>query len=411
LPFSARGRNQMPGSKAKEYLSALYQKHGALVVIQSLMAIANTVANSFALIYLIREGYDYIACSIFILISCVVPILLLLFAARTVVKNFSASMNTGMISMMLYYASLMFLDDVNLLGGWLLILIPPLMYGIYIVTFWIPYNTLMMHITSVKARGATIGVYFLVWPLITAVGPLFGGLLITRYSYDAMFLFAIVVIASNLFYMSGFRVLGKLRERIIIPELIQSVTTGILRKEKTTLDFTGIGSRIMYGLFAEGVVDGVFWVAVPIISFQFATSESTLSQYLSLFALWGAIMTVALGYLSDRIKNRRTILRIGSLLCAVSIILATVAPTVQGYLLGMSMTYFFLAIIPAFLFTMLLDKLERYKKKGVLVREFLLNVGRVAGAATTIVLLLLDFDLMAAIAVSGVMTATIVIVR
>jgi MFS family permease len=407
----------MPGSKAKEYLSALYQKHGALVVIQSLMAIANTVANSFALIYLIREGYDYIACSIFILISCVVPILLLLFAARTVVKNFSASMNTGMISMMLYYASLMFLDDVNLLGGWLLILIPPLMYGIYIVTFWIPYNTLMMHITSVKARGATIGVYFLVWPLITAVGPLIGGLLITRYSYDAMFLFSIIVIASNLFYMSGFRILRKLRERIIIPELIQSVTTGILRKEKTTLDFTGIGSRLMYGLFAEGIVDGVFWVAVPIISFQFATSESavnsesTLSQYLSLFALWGAIMTVALGYLSDRIKNRRTILRIGSLLCAVSIILAAIAPTVQGYLLGMSMTYFFLAIIPAFLFTMLLDKLERYKKKGVLVREFLLNVGRVAGAATTIVLLLLDFDLMAAIAVSGVITATIVIVR
>jgi len=407
----------MPGSKAKEYLSALYQKHGALVVIQSLMAIANTVANSFALIYLIREGYDYIACSIFILISCVVPILLLLFAARTVVKNFSASMNTGMISMMLYYASLMFLDDVNLLGGWLLILIPPLMYGIYIVTFWIPYNTLMMHITSVKARGATIGVYFLVWPLITAVGPLFGGLLITRYSYDAMFLFAIAVIASNLFYMSGFRVLRKLRERIIIPELIQSVTTGVLRKEKTTLDFTGIGSRLMYGLFAEGIVDGVFWVAVPIISFQFAlsesvsNSESTLSQYLSLFALWGAIMTVALGYLSDRIKNRRTILRVGSLLCAVSIILAAVAPTVQGYLLGMSMTYFFLAVIPAFLFTMLLDKLERYKKKGVLVREFLLNVGRVAGAVTTIILLLLDFDLMAAVAVSGVITATIVIVR
>jgi MFS family permease len=401
----------MPVMKAGDYLSALYRKHGALIMIQSLMAIANTVANSFALIYLVREHYDYVACSVFILICCVVPIFLLVFAAKAIVRNFSASINTGMISIMLYYAGLMLLDDVNLLGGWLVVIIPPLFFGIYIVAFWIPYNTLMMHITSAKTRGATIGVYFLVWPLITAVGPLFGGLLITRYSYDAMFIFAIAVIAVNLFYMSGFRVLRKLRERIIIPELVQSVTVGILRKEKTTLDFTGIGSRLMYGVLIEGVNDGVFWIAIPIISFEFATSETTLSQYLSLFALWGAIMTVALGYLSDRIKNRRTILRIGAILCGISIVLSTLAPTVSGYLVGMSATYFFLAIIPAFIFTMLLDKLERYKKKGVLVRELLLNVGRTLGVLMTIGMLLLDFDLMKAVAAVGVLTATIAIVK
>jgi MFS family permease len=206
-------------------------------------------------------------------------------------------------------------------------------------------------------------------------------------------------------------VLRKLRERIIIPELVQSVTVGILRKEKTTLDFTGIGSRLMYGVLIEGVNDGVFWIAIPIISFEFATSETTLSQYLSLFALWGAIMTVALGYLSDRIKNRRTILRIGAILCGISIVLSTLAPTVSGYLVGMSATYFFLAIIPAFIFTMLLDKLERYKKKGVLVRELLLNVGRTLGVLMTIGMLLLDFDLMKAVAAVGVLTATIAIVK
>ena len=395
----------------RDYLSALYRKHGSLIIIQSLMAIANTVANSFALIYLLREGYDYVACSVFILICCTVPIFLLVFAAKSIVRNFSASMNTGMISMMLYYAGLMLLDDVNLLDGWLVVIVPPMMFGIYVVTFWIPYNTLMMHITSVKARGATIGVYFLVWPLITAVGPLLGGLLITQYSYDAMFIFAIAMIAVNLFFMSGFRVLGKLKERIIIPELLQSITVGILRKKKTTLDFTGIGSRLMYGVLVQGVNDGVFWIAIPIISFEFATSEATLSQYLSLFALWGAIMTVALGYLSDRIKNRRAILRVGAILCGVSIVLSSLAPEVNSYLLGMSASYFFLAIIPAFLFTMLLDKLERYKKKGVLVREFLLNVGRATGVMLTIVLLMLDYELMTAVAAVGVLTSTIAIVK
>ncbi len=401
----------MPGPRLKEYLGALYRKHGALIIIQSLLAVANTAANSFALIYLIGKGYDYIACSVFILISCAVPIFLLLFAAKTVVRNFSASMNTGLISIMLYYAGLMLLADVRLFGGWLVIVFPSMMYGIYIVTFWIPYNTLMMHITSVKARGATIGVYFLVWPLITAVGPLLGGLLITGISWDALFVFAIAMIAVDLFYMSGLRVLGKLRERMIIPELLQSVTSGILRKEKTSLDFAGVGSRLMYGLFVEGVIDGVFWIAIPIISFQFATTVSTLSQYLSLFALWGAIMTVALGYLSDRIKGRRLILMIGAVLCGASVVFSALSPSVDGYLLGMSLTYFFLAIIPAFLFTMLLDKLERYKKKGVLLRELLLNVGRTVGVLMTILLLLLDYELMTAVAITGVLTATIIAVK
>ena len=394
-----------------EYLRSSFRKHGSLLLIQTLIAVGNTAANSFALIYLIREGYDYYACSIFIFISCLVPVLLLLFASKIVVRNFSASLNTGMISLVIYYASLMLLEDRNFLGGWLVVLIPSAMFGIYIVTMWVPYNVLMMHITSVKTRGATIGVYFLVWPMITAIGPLIGGAIITYYSYDILFSFAILVILTALFYMSGFRVLRRLKERVIIPELVQSVTRGIVQRERPGVDLTGVDKRLSYGLFVEGVIDGVFWLSVPIISFEFATDESELSKYLSLFAIWGAAMTVGLGYLSDKIRNRTMFLRAAAVLSGVSMILAAFAPTVEGYLSGMSMAYFFVAVIPAFLFTMLLDKLERYKKKGVIIREFLLNVGRCVGVLFTVVLLLLDFDLMSSVVVAGLLAATIAVVR
>lgn len=392
-------------------MRASFRKHGSLILIQTLVAIGNTTANSFALIYLIREGYDYYACSVFIFVSCIVPVLLLTFASKTVVRNFTASLNTGMVSLVIYYASLMFLDDINILDGWLLVLIPPAMFGIYIVMMWVPYNVLIMHITSVKARGATIGVYFLVWPLITAIGPLIGGALITYYSYDILFGFAILAILSALFYMSGFRVLRKLRERVIIPELVQSVTRGIVQREKSGVDLTGVDRRLSYGLFVEGIIDGIFWLSVPIISFQFATDESELSQYLSLFAVWGAAMTVGLGYLSDRIRNRSMFLRAAGVLTGLSLILAAIAPNVEGYLSGMSAAYFFVAVIPAFLFTMLLDRLERYKKKGVIIREYLLNVGRCVGVLFTIALLLLDFDLASSVIVAGVLATTIALVR
>jgi hypothetical protein len=394
-----------------EYLRASFRKHGALLLIQTLVAVANTVANVFALIYLIREGYDYIACSIFILVCCLVPLVLLTFASRILVKNFSASINTGLVCLIAYYMSLIALADIDLLGRWPLVLVPPLFFGTYIVTFWIPYNVLIMHITSAKKRGATIGLYFLIWPMITTVGPLIGGFIITLYSYDVMFLVAVAVLLVNLFYMSGLRILGKLRERIIIPELLQSITQSLVERRRTDLDFSGVNKGLMYGLFVEGIIDGVFWIAIPIISFQFATSEERLSQYLSLFALWGAVMTVALGYLSDKIRNRTMFLRAGMALTGVSMVIAAIAPTLDGYLSGMSLTYFFMAIIPAFLFTMLLEKLERYKKRIVILREFLLNVGRCVGVVFTIAILLLQYDLMVSVIVTGLITVTAVIVK
>lgn len=43
---------------------------------------------------------------------------------------------------------------------------------------------------------------------------------------------------------------------------------------------------------------------------------------------------------------------------------------------SMSMAFLCIAIIHSFLFTILLDKMEELKKKGVLARGFLLNAGR-----------------------------------
>lgn len=382
-----------------------------MVVLQSLVAIANTLSNTFALIYLLREGLDYLACTAFILVCCAVPLVLIAFASKKLVENFSASMVTGLFCLVVYYLSLMLLDDLDVLGGWLLVLVPAAVFGTYIVTFWIPYNALIMHVSSRKSRGATIGLYFLVWPLIATLGPLAGGAIITVASYDAVFSASIFIVLCAMVFVSGFRVLRTFRERIIIPELLQSVTRGITGKQPTALDFTGVGRSIIYGILANGVADGVFWVAVPVLSFEYAATESTLSQYLSLFALWGAAMTVALGYVSDRIMRRSLFLRIGALMTAVSMLAVAMADSVEAYLAAMSSTYFWVAVIPAFLFTMLLDKLERFKRKGVVVREFVLNLGRVFGVAMTLIILLMGMDMVLSVAVAGLVVGTIAVVK
>ena len=389
----------------KHYVIALSHRHGSLVVLQTLVAFANTLANAFALIYLIRQGHDYVDCSLFILMSAAVPTAIMAFASRPILKNFPASITTSLVCLALYYVSLMFLD------GWQLVIIPPLFFGTYIATFWIPFFALVMHITSKKKRGAGIGAYFLIFPLLTTVSPLLGGFIITFHSYDALFATGAIIAIIDLFYVSGFKVLWRIRRRIIIPELLQSLRINLVGRFHVDLDRRGVDWRLTSALFAEGIQDGIFWVAIPIISFEFARDEATLSGYLSLFAFWGAVATVGLGYLSDRLRDRASIVRIGATLGAVSLLFAAFSGTPEEYLAAISIAYFWIALVPSFLFTMLVDRLERYKKKGVLLREFYLNAGKVAGVACVTVALLLGLDLMGTLAIAGLALAYIIVVK
>ncbi len=395
----------MVAAHFKHYVLAMSHRHGALVLIQTLVAFANTLANAFALIYLIRQGHSYLDCSIFILISAAVPTIIMGFASRPILKNFPASITTSLICLALYYVTLIFFD------GWYLVLLPPIFFGIYIATFWVPYFALVMHITSKKKRGAGIGAYFLIFPLLTTVSPLLGGFIITFYSYEALFATGAAIAIADLFYVSGFKILWRIRSRIIIPELLQSLKINLVGRFNVDLDLKGVDKRICSALFAEGIQDGIFWVAIPIISFEFAKDEATLSGYLSLFALWGAIATVALGYLSDRFKDRVTIVRVGAAFGGISILFAAFASSPEEYLTAISIAYFWIAMVPSFLFTMLVDKLERFKKKGVLLREFFLNSGKAVGVLLVIVALVLEANLISTLAIAGVALAYIIVVK
>jgi MFS family permease len=389
----------------RHYVIALAHRHGDLIMVQTLVALANTLSNSFALIYLLRRGADYIECSIFVLVSIVVSTLLVAFASRTIVKNFSSSINTSLVCLAIYYVLLMFLH------GWPLIVIPPLFFGIYIVTFWVPYNVLIMHITSRAKRGAIIGSYFLIFPLVGVATPALGGLVILLFGYQALFAIAALLAMCDIVFILGWRVFKVLRQRIIIPELLQSLMINMRGHPHVDMDFKAVDWRLRTALFAEGVQDGIFWILIPLMSFEFAKSEVSAGGYFSLFAVWGAMMTIALGYLSDRLKDRASIVRVGAAFGALSVLMAASSANAVHYASSMSIAFFWIAMIPSFLFTMLLDKVEKLKKKGVVLREFLLDSGRVVGVLATIVLLLLGIKLSGAMVIAGIALATIIIVK
>lgn len=389
----------------RHYVIELAHRHGHLIAVQAFVAVANTLANSFALIYLVRQGASYLECSIFVLIAIVVSLLLVSFASRTIVKNFSSSITTALVCLAGYYLLLM------VLHGWPLVVIPPVLFGTYIVTFWVPYNVLIMHITSRAKRGASIGSYFLIFPLVGVLTPALGGLIILLSGYQALFAIAAVLAVADTVFIFGLKVFREMKHRIIIPELLESLKINMIGHRHIDVDFKAVDWRLRTALFAEGIQDGIFWIFIPLVSFEFAKSEIGAGGYLSLFAVWGAIMTIALGYLSDRIKDRASIVRIGAAFAAISVLVASSATDPARYVSSMSMAFFWIAMVPSFLFTMLLDKMEKLKKKGVIVREFLLNSGRLVGVLATVMLLLLNVRLADVMVIAGVALATIIIVR
>lgn len=389
----------------KHYFIELAHRHGHMIAVQVFVGLANTLANSFALIYLVRQGADYLACSLFVLMAVVTSTLLVAFASRTIVKSFVSSIITSLACLSGYYVMLMLLD------GWWLILVPSILFGAYIVTFWVPYNVLIMHITSRSKRGAIIGSYFLIFPLIGVATPALGGLIILFSGYEVLFAAAAVLAALDVVFILRFRVLREMRRRIIIPELLQSLKVNMVGNPHIDLDLKCVDWRLRWSLFAEGIQDGIFWILIPLISFEFAKTEEGAGSYLSLFALGGAVMTIVLGLLSDRLKERAHPVRVGASFGAVSVLFASMATGAAHFASAMSIAYFWIAMIPSFLFTMLLDRMERYKKKGVLVREFLLDAGRIVGVAMTIVMLLLHFRLEAGMAIAAVALSTITILR
>lgn len=392
-------------SDIRGYLTDMAQKHGALVFAQIVVAAANTTANAFVMIYLLRQGFDYTGCSVFLLVGFGVAALLASIGSNLVARDFVTSMIVGTLAMMTYYVSLM------LLSGWALMLVPPIFLGIYIVMFWVPYNSLISEVTSKEKRGAGVGAYFLVFPAVSAVGPVAGGLIISLGSYEMLFAYGVGVLALNLAFLSWPRLTKGRRQSVIVPERLQTAALNHEGGSKRVFDLSRIERRLVRGLFAEGVQEGVLWIGLPVLSFEFAANETELGGYLSLFAFWGAIMTVVLGYLSDRIKDRVRILRVSAAFTVCGLVAAAFAYDAGAYIAGMSAANFSLAVVPAFLFTMLVDRSRGSPTRDMMAREFLLNSGRFVGMGLTLGLLVLDCDLSVSLLVAAGAVATIVAVR
>ena len=327
-----------------------------LLLIQILLAFAASSAGTFGIVYLAKEGIApgqgfsvaeaplfYLFGFFFAAIFCVVM------SWKTSIRAKTA-MSLGILALAATYVGF------ALVRGYVLITLIPFFYGVSIPLFYLPFNALIVKKTAPSNRGMRIGVLFLSVTVATVIAPTLAGAIINVFGYTALFVFGSVLLVVDV---------------VVVLLAIDDNQTMSFR-----IDFPSLGGRNVAAMFFEGCFEGLSFALIALITLQFVASEQELGYIFSVFALAGGAMTLALGFMSDRIRRRRVFIWAGAVASSLFALLVAFAPNLGSFVGGNSLLQLTGSVAPLFIFVMVADIGEADAGSVAATREVLLNGGR-----------------------------------
>lgn len=333
-----------------------------LMIIETLLAFANTFAASFNMIYLFKElDLDIWLGPTYLLLGFAMSVVVCVWMSWKPRLDPGKMAIIGLGSLVIEYLAFLILKDPVLIS-----VIVGVAFGVFYALFWNSFNVMMAQMTAKTDRGVTYGAFFFVWPLVTFIAPLLGGLVIDNVNYTALYILGIFLVVTTAITIFAYR-------------------NYVPKNQSMKITFSAIGKRNVIAVIGEGGFEGVFWVDVVLVAYMYSTEEVELGALFSLFGLSAGIMAIIFGKISDRIQNRRMFSTASALTSIPCIILIYFADSIESYGISNGLLEFASFVFPVFIFAILTDKMEDAKNDSVLTRELLLDIGRV----TTISLLML----------------------
>jgi len=347
-----------------------------LLFIESLLAASAYLAGSFLLVFFVAREFAYEIISVFAVIEFGTAVIALLLMKNRIIESPRKWMAIGMVLLAITYGFYVFLPP-----SWVLI-IAPVFFGAYMPFFWLPFNTLYMDLTEETDRGMITGIYYLIWPLIGVLMPVLGGASIEAMGYVAVFTSAVIIVAAN--------------------AAVISISPGVERKRiHNGLIIPELGKSLSAGFFLQGAQEGLFFLTMPLLSFEFAKRELSLGGLLAIFALAGALASVFIGRYSDIRGKRSLFARLGAMFAGPLLVVSALMQDIVYYTITMGAVYFAIGLVWMMLLAISIDYAEDEKGPAIYTREILLHTGRLVGAITSLLVILL-VDLRTAHAVSGI---------
>jgi len=326
-----------------------------LMIIETLLAFANTFAASFNMVYLFKElDLDLWLGPTYLLIGFGMSALVCLWMSWRPRIDPGKMAIVGLGSLVIEYLSFIVITDPHILS-----VVVGVAFGVFYSLFWNSFNIMMAQMTAKTDRGVTYGAFFFVWPLATFVAPLLGGLVIEHVNYQVLFSLGIVLV-------------------VITAIMIFAYRDYVPKNQAMKIRLGAIGRRNVVAVLGEGGFEGVFWIDVVLVAYMYSTDEVQLGALFSLFGLSAGIMAIIFGKISDKIQNRRMFSTASALTSIPCIVLIYFADSLESYGFANGLLEFASFVFPVFIFAILTDKMEEAKNDSVLTRELLLDIGRVS---------------------------------
>jgi MFS family permease len=339
-----------------------------LMIIETLLAFANTFASSFNMIYLFKKlELELWLGPAYLLIGFGMSVVVCLWMSWKPRLDPGKTAIVGLGFLVVEYVSFILIPDPYILS-----VVVGFAFGIFYSLFWNSFNVMMAQMTAKTDRGVTYGAFFFVWPLATFIAPLLGGLVIENVNYKMLFSVGIALV-------------------IVTAITIYAYRDYVPKNQAMKIRLRAIGRRNIVAVLGEGGFEGIFWIDVVLVAYIFSTDEVELGALFSLFGLSAGIMAIIFGKISDKIQNRRMFSTASALASIPCIVLIYFSDSLESYGFANGLLEFASFVFPVFIFAILTDKMEDAKNDSVLTRELLLDIGRVSTISVMMLLLYLGF--------------------
>lgn len=198
-----------------------------------------------------------------------------------------------------YYLALFFLYY----SFWLVPLII-LLRAIGMTLFWPAFNTDFCRFLEKKHHGREIGKLNVVCMVPVIISPIIGGWILATFNYQVLFTIVLVVL-----FASTIPLFLSREVHIVYTDSYRTAWGRILKKSN---------KRINLAMAANGVEGTISMHCWPIFMAVLAIGYETMGELTTFALAMGALFTLYMGRLSDRLINRVRFLNIGSALTSIS---------------------------------------------------------------------------------------------
>ena len=236
---------------------------------------------------------------LYYLISAIAYFILLPFGVQYLNKiGLNNSLRISVIFWAFYYISLYFIDN----NVYLYLFYSLIILTILKILFWVPYNVDIAEFTHKRERGKEISILWGTRTVFGVIMPLIAGLLLLEFSFNFVFVLAIIIYSSALI------------PYIKLPKIEEKYSWGYWQTFKKC--FAPETRKVFLANMANGAEGGVGAIIWPIFIFQVLDGDFLkMGLISSLIIFVTIILQLSVGKYTD-VFNKRKMLKFGSVFYA-----------------------------------------------------------------------------------------------